>query len=107
MLRYDRINISEEININKTNASKKCDICHYLYLKSISNKYEAYLCNGCHNLMRKTMNFNDAAIVSIKGNDYRIHFWYMNKDEAIDIMKNSVLNQKSRLFKFFTLYNIE
>ena len=78
-----------------------------MYLKNISNKYEAYLCNFCHNLMQKAMNFNDAAIVSIKGNDFRIHFWYMNKDEAIDIMKNSVLNQKSRLFKFFTLYNIK
>ena len=26
MLEYDRINISEGIDINKTNASKKCDI---------------------------------------------------------------------------------
>ena len=28
------------------------------------------------------MNFN-VAIVSIKGNDYRIHFWYMSKNDAI------------------------
>ena len=28
------------------------------------------------------MNFN-VATVSIKGSDYRIHFWYMNKDDAI------------------------
>ena len=34
------------------------------------------------------MNFIDVAIVSIKGNDYRIQFWYMNKDDAINIMKN-------------------
>ena len=31
MLEYDRINISEGIYINKTNASKKCDVCHYRY----------------------------------------------------------------------------
>ena len=42
--------------------------------------YEPYLYNGCHNLMQKTMNFNDVAIASVKENDYRIHFWYMNKD---------------------------
>ena len=36
--------------------------------------YEPYLCSGCHDLMPKAMNFNDGAIVSIKGNDYRIHF---------------------------------
>ena len=35
------------------------------------------------------MNFNDVAIVSIKGDDYRIHFWCVSKDDAIDIMKNS------------------
>ena len=40
-------------------------------------KYEPYLCNGCHDLMQKAMNFNDVAIVSVKGSDYRIHFWYM------------------------------
>ena len=29
MLEYDRINVSEGIYINKTNASKECDISHY------------------------------------------------------------------------------
>ena len=47
--------------------------------------------------MQKTMNFNDVAIVSIKGNDLRIHFWYMNKDDAINKMKNSSLNKKTGL----------
>ena len=43
------------------------------------------------------MNFNDVPIVSVKGNDYRIHFSYMNKDDAINIIKNSDLNEKSEL----------
>ena len=43
------------------------------------------------------MNFNDIAIISIKGNDYRIHFWYMSKDEAISVMHNSNLNEKTEL----------
>ena len=29
MLEYDRIDISKEINVNKTSTSKECDICHY------------------------------------------------------------------------------
>ena len=45
--------------------------------------------------MQKAMNFNDVAIVSIKGNDYRIHFWYMSKDDTINIMNDSSLNEKS------------
>ena len=43
--------------------------------------------------MQKAMNFNDAATVSVKGSDYRIHFWYMSKD-AINIMNNSDVNEK-------------
>ena len=97
MLEYDRIGISEGIDINKTTASKECDICHYWYFLDKNFNYEPYLCNGWHNLMQKAMNFNDAAIVSIKGNGYRIHFWYLSKDEAIKIMCNSSLNEKTRL----------
>ena len=33
MLEYDRIDILEGIDINKTSASKECDICLYWYLK--------------------------------------------------------------------------
>ena len=75
MLKYDRINISEGIHVNKTNASKECDICHYWYFLNKSFSYEPYLCNGCHDLIPKAMNLNDVAIVSVKGSDYSIHFW--------------------------------
>ena len=91
MLEYDRINISEGIDANKTSASKECHICHYWYFKNIDFKYEPYLCNGCDNLMQKAMSFNNAAIVYVKGSDYRIHFSYMSKDDTINIMNNSNL----------------
>ena len=51
MLEYERINISEGIDVNKTNLPKECDICHYCYFKGICFKYEPYRCNGCHYLM--------------------------------------------------------
>ena len=38
MLEYDKIDISEEIDANKTTASKECDLCHYWYLKDIGFK---------------------------------------------------------------------
>ena len=94
MLEYDRIDISEGIDVNKTNASKECDICHYWYFLNKNFKYEPYLCNGCHGLMEKAMNFNDVTIVSIKGTNYRIDFWYTSKDDTINIMSNSNLNDK-------------
>ena len=54
MLEYDRIDISEGINVNQTNASKESDICHYWYFKDINFKYEPYLCNGCDGLTQKS-----------------------------------------------------
>ena len=84
MLEYERI------DINKTNLSKECDICHYWYFKDIGFKYEPYLCNGCN-----------AAFVYIKGNAYRIHFWYMSKNDAINIMNGSNLVDKKVVLYFF------
>ena len=40
------------------------------------------------------MSFNDVAITSIKGSDYRIYFWYMGKDDVMIIMHNSNLIDK-------------
>ena len=43
--------------------------------------------------MQKAISFNDVAIVSVKESDYRINFWCMSKDDAINIMKNFDLNE--------------
>ena len=74
MLEYDRIDISEGIDVNKTSLSKECDIFHYWYFNDIGFKYEKYLCNGCHDLMQKVMSFNSVAIVYVEGGAYRINF---------------------------------
>ena len=94
MLEYDRFDISQGIDVNKTNASKECDICHYWCFKDTGFKYEPYLCNGYHDLMQKTMSFNDVGIVYVKESAYRIHFWHMSKDDAISIMNSSNLIAK-------------
>ena len=65
MLECNKTNILEGIDINKTNALKESDVCHYWYFKDIGFKYESYLCNGCHDLMQKAMNSNDVAVVSV------------------------------------------
>ena len=94
MLEYDKIDISEGTDVNKTSESKECDICHYCYFKDIGFKYEPYLCNGCHDLMQKAMIFNNTAIVYVKGSAYRINFWYMSKDDATNIINNYNLADK-------------
>ena len=71
-----------------------------LILLSKNVSYKPYLCNGCHDLMQKAINFN-VAVVSFKGSDYRIHFWYTSKNDAINIMNNSNLNEKYVVIFFY------
>ena len=40
MLEYDKIDISEGIDIGKANKSRECDICHYWYFLDKSFNYE-------------------------------------------------------------------
>ena len=44
--------------------------------------------------MQKAVSFNDVAVASIKGSDYRIHFWYISKSDAINLLNNSPLDNK-------------
>ena len=55
MLEYDRIDISEGIDVNKTNLSKEYELCHYCFFKDIGFRYEPYICNACHDLIQKAM----------------------------------------------------
>ena len=95
MLEYDRIDISQGIDVNKTSLSKECYICYYWFFKDIGFKYESYLSNGCHELIQKAMSFNNVAIVYAKGSAYRIHFWYISKDDPINIVNGFKLVDKS------------
>ena len=70
-----------------------------------SFKYGLYLCNGYHDLIQKATNFNDVPIASVKWSDYRVHFYYMSKNDAINIMKNSNLNEKMDYYNLlFVVY---
>ena len=65
---------------------------YYLLLfKNIGFKHEPYLCNDCHDLMQKALSFNNFATVYDTGSAYRIRFWYMSEDDAINIMNGSNL----------------
>ena len=66
MLEYDRNDVSEGIDTNKTSASKECNICHYWYFLDKNFNYGPYLCNGCHDLMQKAVSFKNVALSLLK-----------------------------------------
>ena len=59
MMPYNKIDVSEEIDVNKTSASKGCGLCHYWFFKDIGFKFEEYVCNGCHDLLTMTNSLKD------------------------------------------------
>ena len=47
------------------------------------------------------MGFNNIAIVYIKGSGYRIHFWYISKDDAVNITNDSNLVDKTSILYIY------
>ena len=95
MLCFDRVDISEGINVNKTKKSKECDICHYWYFLDKGFKSQPNVCNRYHDLLMISMNLSDIAILNIKSTDYRCIISRISKNEAINLMQNANLTKKS------------
>ena len=94
MLYYDRIDVSEGIDVNKTSASKECDICHYWYFLNYSFRFQPNVCNRCHDLLIMSVNLNDIAILNIKGSDNCCIISLISKNETINLMQNADLTKK-------------
>ena len=98
MLQFERSDVSEGIDLNKSDKSKECMICHYWYFKNIGYKYEPYVCNQCHDLSMVVYDLNDFMILSLKCIiDYRCYVFTMSKNDAIKLLNNSVLVNKRLL----------
>ena len=69
MLYYDRIDVSEGIDVNKTSAAKEYAICRYWCFLNYSFKFQPNVCNRCHYLLMMSINFSDIAFLNIKGSD--------------------------------------
>ena len=89
MLCYDRTDVSEGIDINRTNESKECDICHYWYFLNKSFTFQPNVCNGCHDLIMMSTKLRDITILNIKGSDYCCIISGISKSEAINLMQNT------------------
>ena len=98
MLYFDRIDVSEEIDINKISTSKECDICHYWYFVDKGFNFQPYVCKGCHDALMMSMNLGDIAILNIKDADYRCIINGVSKSEAVNLLQKACLNEKSGPF---------
>ena len=99
MLYFDRIDVSEGSNLNKTSASKECDICHYWYIWNYSFKFQSNVCSKCYDLLMMSINLSNIAILNIKGSGYRRIISLISKNEAIKLMQNADLTKKAEHYK--------
>ena len=67
MLQYDRTNVYEGIDINRTSVSKEFDVCQYWHFLKYSFNFQPNVCNICHDLLMRCVNLSDIAILNIIG----------------------------------------
>ena len=97
MFQYDRIDVSEGTDINKASESEECMLCHYWYFKDISFEFQLYLFNGCHDVSMMAYELKKITILKAKDVDYRCILWGISRDEAINRLNNSALEDKGVL----------
>ena len=101
MLYYDRIDVSEGIDVDKTSASKECDIFHFWHFLNKGFKFQPTVCNRCHDLLMMSMKFSDIAILNIKSVDYLCIISGISKSEAINLMQTINLTKKAERYKTY------
>ena len=85
-----KIDVSEEIDINKTSASNECELCHYWFFKDIGFKFEKHVCNKCHDLLTIAYSLKDIAILNAKGATFRCILIGISKNEDLKRLNNLV-----------------
>ena len=68
MLQFERINISEGTDVNKTGVSKEFIISHYWFFKDIGYKFEQHVCNE---ILTMVCELEKIAILNVKDVEYR------------------------------------
>ena len=95
MLEYDRIDLSEGIDVNKCeDTSRKCSLCQYYYFLNKNFNYQRRLCDGCHDMSVKALSMQNITIIYHGGNAYRVNYMFMSKNDAFNLIKSSSIIDK-------------
>ena len=95
MLEYDRIDISEGIDINKCEeTSARCSLCKFYYFLDKNFIYGPFLCNDCYDMSLKAVSMQNLTIINHNGNHYRVDFAFISKKDAYNLTKNATIIDK-------------
>ena len=95
MLEYNRIDLSEGIDVNRfEDTSRKCSLCQYYYFVNKNFNYQRYLCDGCHDMSVKALSMQHLTIIYHGGHTYRVSYVFMSRNDTFNLIKNSVIIDK-------------
>ena len=95
MLEYNRIDLSDDIDVNKCeDTSRKCSLCQYYYFVNKNFNYQRYLCDGCHEMSVKARSMQHLTIIYYSGNAYRVNYMFMSGNDAFNLIKISIIIDK-------------
>ena len=72
-------------------------LCQYCHFKDIGDTFEPHVCNKCHNVLMAAYELKNIVILNVKGVAYRCIPWGISKNEVVNILNNSVLEDKGVL----------
>ena len=87
---FDRIDLSEDIHVTKTSASKVCITCHYWYFLDKRFKFQPDVWKSCCGILMMSNNLNGITILNIWGVDYHSIINRISKSEPINLSKNKI-----------------
>ena len=90
MLQFEKIDVSEGIDVNKTSASNECELCHYWFFKDVGFIFEEHVFNKSHDLLTVAYSLKNIAILRAKGATFRCLLMGISKNEALKNLNNSV-----------------
>ena len=95
MLEYDKIDISEGIDINKCEKTfRRCSLCKFHYFLDKNFSYGPYLCNGCHDMSLKAVSMQNLTIVNHNGKHYCVNFAFISKKDTYNLIENATIIDK-------------
>ena len=99
MLKYKKIDVSEGIEVNKTSASKECELCSHWFFKDVAFKFEEHVRNWCHDLLTMAHSLKNISILIAKGATFRCSLMGISKNKPLKRLNNSVTYDEGELKK--------
>ena len=90
MLKYEKTDASEGVDVNKTSASKECELCSHCFFGDIGFKFEEHACNRCNDLLTMTRSLKNIVILRVKRVTFRCLLMGISENKALKRLNISV-----------------